>query len=69
MFNLLKPIEVDELLRYGAGRARRLALCGKIPHIILPNGEMRFDRSDIEKMIHDGRQGTLKKSGESEGGE
>ena len=56
MVNLLKPTEVDELFRYGAGRSKRLAMQGLIPHIVLPNGDIRFTLSDIEKLIQEGRR-------------
>jgi hypothetical protein len=47
---LLKPKEVDLLLRYPSGRSQRLARQGKIPHVLLPDGEIRFRQSDIERL-------------------
>jgi len=49
--NLLKPREVDLLFRYPAGRALRLAKSGYIPCIFLPDGEVRFDERDINKIL------------------
>ena len=48
---LLTPLEVDELLRYPRGRSVRLAKEGKIPFVMLPDGELRFDREYIEALL------------------
>lgn len=45
--NLLKPIELDTRLRYPGGRCAKLAREGKIPHIVLPDGAIRFDSEQI----------------------
>jgi predicted site-specific integrase-resolvase len=39
------------MLRYPRGRAIRLARAGKLPCIVLPDGEMRFRRSDLERIV------------------
>ena len=52
---LLKPKEVDLLLRYPFGRALRLAKAKKIPHIKLPDGEIRFDKAEIERLLRKGK--------------
>lgn len=49
---LLKPAEVDLLFRYPAGRALKLARAGRIPHIVLPDGEIRFEESAILRLLH-----------------
>jgi hypothetical protein len=51
---LLMPREVDRILRYPRGRALRLAKAGKLPHILLPDGEIRFDRDELERAIRAG---------------
>ena len=51
MIKLLKPTEVDELLRYAAGRATKLARSGKIPFIRLPDGAIRFDEREIKQLL------------------
>ena len=51
MVKLLKPTEVDELLRYAAGRSLSLAKAGKISFIQLPDGAIRFDECEIEQML------------------
>lgn len=51
---LLKPQEVDLLFRYPFGRALRLAKAKQIPHIKLPDGAVRFDRDEIEKLLKEG---------------
>ncbi len=48
---LLTPREVDLLLQYPAGRTSRLTLDAKIPHVTLPNGEIRIDQREIDKML------------------
>ena len=51
MPTLLMPREVDRLLRYPRGRSVRLAKSNKLPHIRLPDGEIRFIESEIEKLL------------------
>jgi hypothetical protein len=51
MKTLLHPHEVDRLLRYPRGRAARLARAGRIPFIRLPDGEIRFDQIEIERLL------------------
>jgi predicted site-specific integrase-resolvase len=48
---LLIGIEVDRLLRYRVGTAERLARRGKFPHVVLPNGEIRFKEAEIEALL------------------
>jgi len=48
---LLMPRELDRLLRYPRGRSLRLAKAGQIPFIKLPDGEVRFDEADIERLL------------------
>ncbi len=48
---LLKPVDVDLLLRYPIGRSLKLAKRGKLPHIVLPDGEIRFRETDIEQIV------------------
>ena len=50
---LLTPREVDQLLRYPRGRATRLARVGKLPAVIPPDGEIRFDPEAIEHWLHE----------------
>jgi len=49
----LKPSELDSRLRYPSGRSARLARKGLIPHIRLPDGEIRFDPDAVEKWLHE----------------
>jgi len=49
--HLLKPREVDLMLRYPAGRTLRLAKAGLLPCVQLPDGEIRFDESQIEELL------------------
>lgn len=59
MNELLKHKQVDRLLQLPFGKTLSLAREGKIPHIVLPNGEIRFDDRDIEKLIEKGRRGVV----------
>lgn len=52
---LLKPNEVDLLFRYPLGRTKKLAKQGKIPSVILPDGEIRFLKSDIDSLMNQSR--------------
>lgn len=49
---LLTPRDLDALLRYPTGRSARLAREGKIPHIKLPDGTIRFNAVLIEQIIN-----------------
>lgn len=51
MATLLYPEDVDRRLSWPAGRSLRLARRGKLPHIILPDGEIRFEWESIEAML------------------
>jgi hypothetical protein len=48
---LLKPVEVDLLLRYPPGRSLRLAKVGLLPHVLLPDGEVRFEEEAIAAVL------------------
>jgi predicted site-specific integrase-resolvase len=48
---LLKPREVDLLLRYPPGRTAKLARAGRIPFIRLPDGEIRIDADEIKRLL------------------
>ncbi len=57
---LLKPAEVDLFLRYPIGRSLKLAKKGLLPHIILPDGEIRFNEEDVQGLLryHNSRKET-----------
>ena len=48
---LIPPSEIDSLLRLPRGRAKRLAIKGEIPHILLPDGEVRFDPEEMQNWL------------------
>ena len=48
---LITPNEADKLLRYPQGRAKRFARRGLIPHIVLPDGEIRFDPAVLQDWL------------------
>lgn len=47
----LDSAEVDTRLSWAIGRAERLARRGKLPHIRLPDGSVRFLWADIRALI------------------
>ena len=51
MVELLTGWEVDRLLRCPRGRSLRLARKGLLPAVTLPDGELRFHRADLERML------------------
>lgn len=51
MKTLLMPREVDRLLRYPRGRSVKLAKAGRLPHVVLPDGEIRFDEDVIQRLL------------------
>jgi predicted site-specific integrase-resolvase len=55
--DLLLPREVDDLLALPRGRAKRLATAGHLPAVVLPTGEIRFMRRDVEAFIRKARSG------------
>ena len=51
MTTLLTPTDVDRLLALRPGESARLAKRGKLPALVLPNGEYRFRPQDIEAIL------------------
>jgi predicted site-specific integrase-resolvase len=52
---LLNPREVGLLLCYSYRRVLKLARDGRIPYVILPDGDIRFEKSAIDRLIEQGR--------------
>lgn len=48
---LTKASQVDALLRYPNGHSSRLARKGLIPHLVLPDGGIRFDEAEIRSWM------------------
>lgn len=48
---LLESADVDRRLRWPIGRAKHLARRGKLPHLVLPDGEIRFRWEELERLI------------------
>ena len=55
--DLLKPAEVDVLLRCPAGRTKKLAKAGNIPYLVLPNGDVRIERADLDRFMAENKWG------------
>ena len=45
---LLTGLEAAFLLRIPRSRLVRLARAGTVPHVLLPDGQIRFRRADLE---------------------
>jgi predicted site-specific integrase-resolvase len=52
---LLTPQDVSLLLTIPTRRVIRLVRRGLIPHIVMPDGELLFDSSDLESWIESRR--------------
>ncbi|NQT15094.1 MAG: hypothetical protein HQ582_20220 [Planctomycetes bacterium] len=51
MSELLYPEDLDQRLNWPLGRASRLARRGKLPHLVLPDGSIRFEWPSIEALV------------------
>ncbi len=51
MAKLLLTAEIDRQLSWPLGRAERLARRGKLPHVVLPDGSIRFRWRDIARLV------------------
>jgi hypothetical protein len=47
----LHPEDVDERLGWPLGRAARLARRGRLPHVRLPDGSVRFEWPEVEALL------------------
>lgn len=47
----LLPEEIDQRLNWPAGKAERLARRKKLPHVVLPDGSIRFEWEQIEPTL------------------
>ncbi|QDU44600.1 hypothetical protein Mal52_30860 [Symmachiella dynata] len=43
--------DIDRKLNWKQGRAERLARQRRLPHVILPDGSIRFDPTEIEALL------------------
>ncbi len=48
--------EIDQRLGWPPGKAERLAKRGKLPHLILPDGSIRFQWQEIRRLVKRGGQ-------------
>jgi len=48
---LLYPEDVDRRLNWPLGRTERLARRKRLPHVVLPDGSIRLDWSEIEPLL------------------
>jgi hypothetical protein len=51
MPELLYPDDIDDRLNWPAGTARRMARRGRLPHVLLPDNEIRFIWEEIAPLI------------------
>ncbi len=47
----LYPEEIDQRLNWPLGQAERLARRRKLPHVVLPDGSIRFEWEAIEPLL------------------
>ena len=47
----LYPEDIDKRLNWPLGRAQRLARHRKLPHVLLPDGSIRFEWEAIEPLL------------------
>lgn len=48
---LLYPEDIDRRLNWPIGKAQRLAQRRRLPHLVLPDGSIRFVWDEIEPLI------------------
>lgn len=48
---LLYPEQLDRRFNWPPGRAKRLARRRELPHVLLPDGSIRFESEAIERLI------------------
>ena len=48
---LLYPEDIDQRLNWPLGRAAKLARQRRLPHVILPDGSIRFRWDEIELLV------------------
>ena len=49
--HLLSDDEAAKVLRMLPSRLKRLAKAGQVPHILLPDGELRFEFTELAEWI------------------
>jgi hypothetical protein len=47
----LDPEDIDDRLNWPPGRALRLARRRRLPHVVLPDGSIRFEWEIIESLL------------------
>jgi len=47
----LYPEDIDQRLNWPLGQAQRMARRGQLPHIILPDGALRFEWDAVESLV------------------
>ncbi len=48
---LLYAEDIDRRLNWPLGRAERFARRKRLPHVVLPDGSIRFDWSEVEPLL------------------
>lgn len=51
MPELSYPEEIDKRLNWPLGRAAKLARQRRLPHLLLPDGSIRFDWDEIKGLV------------------
>ncbi len=48
---MMKPSELDRQFGWNTGTARKLAEKGRLPHVLLPDGSIRFEMDQILPLV------------------
>lgn len=51
MTGLLNAMEMDHLLSLPRGRSVKMAKAGKLPYVLLPKGEIRFNAEEVLRHV------------------
>ncbi len=48
---LIFPEDLDKQMGWRPGRSERLSRQRRLPHVLLPDGSIRFDQAEINQLI------------------
>ena len=53
---LLDVLDATAMLSMSTRQVRALARAGQLPHVVFPNGEIRFDPDDLSRFVESLKQ-------------
>jgi len=65
--HLLTLTDVAAILRISKRKASRLARTAGMPHVVLPDGEVRVDAADLNTWVDQRKLATVEPPGDKEG--